>query len=202
MRTCSRTLKQPCLAPAKFTRVVGTRIRTCRIEIRIPRCGPQASGLLLSLGERLLTIKHLTVKALRPLTFLALLVITTAPTFAQDTPKNITKEDLANNNKLFIELAKKSLKWEEPAEPDGSTTSPLHQSYGESAPSSHPGRNDTGTGNTSYHHVPGIFPDCPGRNQNSSRLTSRWPVRRQPSSGDCVSRPRPETSSSWTASAS
>ena len=36
---------------------------------------------------------------------------------AQQLPKGVTPEDLATNNKLFIELAKKALKWEEPAEP-------------------------------------------------------------------------------------
>ena len=32
-------------------------------------------------------------------------------------PKGITEEDLANNNRFFLELARKALKWEEPAEP-------------------------------------------------------------------------------------
>jgi metallo-beta-lactamase class B len=37
---------------------------------------------------------------------------------AQDLPRNApTKEQLANDNKLFIALATKALKWEEPAEP-------------------------------------------------------------------------------------
>jgi len=40
------------------------------------------------------------------------------PAGAQDLPPNApTKEQLANNNKLFIELATKYLKWDEPAEP-------------------------------------------------------------------------------------
>ena len=38
--------------------------------------------------------------------------------FAQTLPPNLpTKEQLANDNNLFIALAKKALKWEEPAEP-------------------------------------------------------------------------------------
>jgi metallo-beta-lactamase class B len=36
---------------------------------------------------------------------------------AQQLPAGFTPEDLATNNKLFIELAKKALKWEEPADP-------------------------------------------------------------------------------------
>jgi metallo-beta-lactamase class B len=48
----------------------------------------------------------------------ALLVILGAQVFAQELPKGITEEDLANNNnKLFLELARKALKWEDPAEP-------------------------------------------------------------------------------------
>jgi metallo-beta-lactamase class B len=40
------------------------------------------------------------------------------PADAQNLPKNApTKEQLANDNKLFISLANKALKWEEPAEP-------------------------------------------------------------------------------------
>jgi metallo-beta-lactamase class B len=40
------------------------------------------------------------------------------PAGAQDLPPNApTKEQLAKNNKLFIELATKYLKWDEPAEP-------------------------------------------------------------------------------------
>lgn len=40
------------------------------------------------------------------------------PAGAQDLPKNVpTREQLANDNKLFISLARKALKWEEPAEP-------------------------------------------------------------------------------------
>jgi metallo-beta-lactamase class B len=47
----------------------------------------------------------------------AMFVIALTNVVAQDLPKNITKEDLANNNKLFLELANKAFKWEEPAEP-------------------------------------------------------------------------------------
>ena len=40
------------------------------------------------------------------------------PAFAQESPqKPPTKEDLAKNNKLFIELASKALHWDEPTDP-------------------------------------------------------------------------------------
>jgi len=40
------------------------------------------------------------------------------PAGAQNLPRNVpTKEQLANDNKLFISLAIRALKWEEPAEP-------------------------------------------------------------------------------------
>jgi len=38
-------------------------------------------------------------------------------TNAQDVPANITKDDLAKDNKLFLTVASKALKWEEPTEP-------------------------------------------------------------------------------------
>jgi len=38
-------------------------------------------------------------------------------THGQEIPANLTKEDLAKDNKLFLTLASKALKWEEPAEP-------------------------------------------------------------------------------------
>jgi hypothetical protein len=37
--------------------------------------------------------------------------------FGQEVPQNITKEDLAKNNTLFIELASKYLHWDEPTDP-------------------------------------------------------------------------------------
>jgi metallo-beta-lactamase class B len=38
--------------------------------------------------------------------------------FGQELPEKLpTKEDLANNNKLFAELASKYLHWEEPTDP-------------------------------------------------------------------------------------
>lgn len=41
-----------------------------------------------------------------------------APVLAQEAPERLpTKEDLAKDNKLFIALATKALKWDEPAEP-------------------------------------------------------------------------------------
>jgi metallo-beta-lactamase class B len=39
------------------------------------------------------------------------------PPSAQEIPKNLTKEDLAKNNKLFIEVATKVLHWDEPTDP-------------------------------------------------------------------------------------
>lgn len=44
--------------------------------------------------------------------------VATQPAVSQALPPNLpTKEQLANDNNLFISLAKKALKWEEPAEP-------------------------------------------------------------------------------------
>jgi len=54
-------------------------------------------------------MKTLRLKPAFLLSIVAMLVI--APqTFGQELPKNITKDDLAKNNKLFIELASKALK--------------------------------------------------------------------------------------------
>jgi metallo-beta-lactamase class B len=48
----------------------------------------------------------------------ALLVMLATQALAQELPKKLpTKEDLANNNKLFIELATKALHWDEPTDP-------------------------------------------------------------------------------------
>lgn len=48
----------------------------------------------------------------------ALVHYATQPAASQTPPPNLpTKEQLANDNNLFISLAKKALKWEEPAEP-------------------------------------------------------------------------------------
>ena len=47
----------------------------------------------------------------------ALLIILGTRGVSQQLPKGVTPEDLATNNKLFLELAKKGFKWEEPAEP-------------------------------------------------------------------------------------
>lgn len=48
----------------------------------------------------------------------ALVQFATQPVASQTPPPNLpTKEQLANDNNLFISLAKKVLKWEEPAEP-------------------------------------------------------------------------------------
>jgi metallo-beta-lactamase class B len=45
------------------------------------------------------------------------IIVLVSPTFAQELPKGVTAADLATNNKLFLELARKGLKWEEPADP-------------------------------------------------------------------------------------
>ncbi|WP_257170018.1 subclass B3 metallo-beta-lactamase [Bradyrhizobium sp. SRS-191] len=48
----------------------------------------------------------------------ALLVVLAGPAAAQTLPPNLpTKEQLANDNKLFVSLATKVMKWEEPTEP-------------------------------------------------------------------------------------
>jgi metallo-beta-lactamase class B len=48
----------------------------------------------------------------------ALMLGLVAPAAAQDLPKDLpTKEELANDNALFLKLARKAFKWEEPAEP-------------------------------------------------------------------------------------
>lgn len=44
-------------------------------------------------------------------------VIAGSAVVAQGLPKGVTAADLATDNKLFLELATKGLKWEEPAEP-------------------------------------------------------------------------------------
>ncbi|MFB6419612.1 MULTISPECIES: subclass B3 metallo-beta-lactamase [Bradyrhizobium] len=52
--------------------------------------------------------------------------LATAQAVAQTKPPNApTKEQLANDNKLFVTLAKKALKWEEPTEPV-SIVGPIH----------------------------------------------------------------------------
>jgi hypothetical protein len=61
-------------------------------------------------------MKTLRLKPAFLLSIVAMLVI--APqTFGQELPTKITKDDLAKNNKLFIELASKALKWDVPADP-------------------------------------------------------------------------------------
>ena len=53
---------------------------------------------------------------MRTLSSIALaIIVLVSPTFAQELPKGVTAADLATNNKLFLELARKGLKWEEPA---------------------------------------------------------------------------------------
>jgi metallo-beta-lactamase class B len=52
-------------------------------------------------------------------TILALIFLTSIhiKPSAQEIPRNLTKEDLAKNNKLFLELATKALHWDEPTDP-------------------------------------------------------------------------------------
>ena len=51
-------------------------------------------------------------------TCMALVLGLATQAYAQSLPPNLpTKEQLADDNNLFIALAKKALKWEEPAEP-------------------------------------------------------------------------------------
>lgn len=48
----------------------------------------------------------------------ALMIFGVSKPLAQELPKNVpTKEELAKNNKLFIELASKALHWDEPTDP-------------------------------------------------------------------------------------
>jgi metallo-beta-lactamase class B len=48
----------------------------------------------------------------------AALLLVSSQTLAQELPRDLpTKEQLANDNNLFLSLARKALKWEEPAEP-------------------------------------------------------------------------------------
>ena len=51
------------------------------------------------------------------LSTIALAIVVAVPAVAQELPKGVTAADLATNNKLFLELARKGLKWEEPADP-------------------------------------------------------------------------------------
>lgn len=61
----------------------------------------------------------MTTSELRKIGILIVVVAfsATAQAFGQELPKDITQEDLATNNKLFLKLAIKGLKWEEPTEP-------------------------------------------------------------------------------------
>jgi metallo-beta-lactamase class B len=47
----------------------------------------------------------------------AILLVVGTTVVSQQLPKGVTAQDLATNNKLFLELATKGLKWEEPAAP-------------------------------------------------------------------------------------
>jgi metallo-beta-lactamase class B len=54
---------------------------------------------------------------MKALLFLPAVFLLTSGLQAADAPPDVTAEDLAKDNKLFITLASKSLKWEEPTEP-------------------------------------------------------------------------------------
>jgi metallo-beta-lactamase class B len=56
---------------------------------------------------------------------IAALCVATAPSSAQQTPPGPTREELAKDNKLFLSLARKGLKWDEPTEPSR-IVGPLH----------------------------------------------------------------------------
>ncbi len=62
-------------------------------------------------------MNHRTTRLATAATSAALLVILGTRGLSQQLPKGVTPEDLATNNKLFLELARSGLKWEEPAEP-------------------------------------------------------------------------------------
>jgi metallo-beta-lactamase class B len=47
----------------------------------------------------------------------AILLVLAAHAGAQSLPQNLTKDDLARDNNLFLTLARKALKWDQPAEP-------------------------------------------------------------------------------------
>ena len=62
-------------------------------------------------------MKTLRFKVAFLLTCVAILILVPSQALGQETGKLPTKEDLATNNKLFIELASKHLHWDEPADP-------------------------------------------------------------------------------------
>ena len=62
-------------------------------------------------------MQHLKRRPVFSLSSIVFLLMAGVQGLAQQLPKGVTPEDLATNNKLFIELAKKGLKWEEPTEP-------------------------------------------------------------------------------------
>jgi metallo-beta-lactamase class B len=62
-------------------------------------------------------MKTLRFKVAFLLTCVAILILVPSQALGQETDKLPTKEDLATNNKLFIELASKHLHWDEPTDP-------------------------------------------------------------------------------------
>jgi metallo-beta-lactamase class B len=56
---------------------------------------------------------------------IAALCVAAAPSSAQQTPPGPTREELAKDNTLFLSLARKGLKWDEPTEPSR-IVGPLH----------------------------------------------------------------------------
>ena len=62
-------------------------------------------------------MQHLKRRPVSSLSSLVFLLLAAVQGLAQQLPKGVTPEDLATNNKLFIELAKKAFRWEEPTDP-------------------------------------------------------------------------------------
>jgi hypothetical protein len=64
--------------------------------------------LLMSLRKGSLKMKNLKIRLALLLGGTAPLVIPGTQVFPQELPKGITQEDLANNNRLFLELARRA----------------------------------------------------------------------------------------------
>jgi metallo-beta-lactamase class B len=62
-------------------------------------------------------MQHLKRRPVFSLSSIVFLLLAAVQGLAQQLPKGVTPEDLATNNKLFIELAKKAFRWEEPTDP-------------------------------------------------------------------------------------
>ena len=62
-------------------------------------------------------MQHLKRRPVFSLSSIVFLLMAGVQGLAQQLPKGVTPQDLATNNKLFIELAKKAFRWEEPTDP-------------------------------------------------------------------------------------